>query len=110
MAIDVSVMRDRLLAMKAEIERDEAISAGERSPVTLDQASVGRLSRMDAMQQQAMALAAQQRRQTELARINAALLRIERDEFGYCLSCGDEIAEARLAHNPAVTTCIACAG
>jgi len=54
-----------------------------------------------------MALAQSRRRQTERAAIDAALARIEADEYGFCLSCGKEIGPARLEHNPAVTTCIA---
>lgn len=61
------------------------------------------------MQLQAMALAQQRRRRTERSAIEAALRRIEEGEFGYCLKCGEDIAPARLEHNPTVTTCIDCA-
>jgi DnaK suppressor protein len=64
---------------------------------------------MDAIQVQAMALATEQRRKAELARVKAALDRLDTDEFGYCEICGEQIAPARLEHNPAVTTCIGCA-
>ncbi|TPG39481.1 conjugal transfer protein TraR, partial [Sphingomonas koreensis] len=74
-----------------------------------DQESVGRLSRIDTMQVQAMAMAQQRRRQSEQIAIDAALKRIDADEYGYCLTCGDEIAEARLLNAPAVTQCIDCA-
>lgn len=81
----------------------------DRAPVTLDQESVGRLSRVDAMQMQAMALAQARRRRSERTAINAALARIDEGEFGFCVKCGDEIAEPRLLHNPSVATCIECA-
>ncbi|TPG41383.1 hypothetical protein EAH79_09950 [Sphingomonas koreensis] len=61
------------------------------------------------MQVQAMAMAQQRRRQSEQIAIDAALKRIDADEYGYCLTCGDEIAEARLLNAPAVTQCIDCA-
>lgn len=109
MTIDIGVLRKRLLDMKAALERDEAISETERAPVDLDQTSFGRLSRMDAMQVQAMALASHQRRKAELDRVNAALERIGSDDFGYCALCGEEIAEARVTNDPAVSTCIRCA-
>jgi DnaK suppressor protein len=64
---------------------------------------------MDAMQVQAMAVAQQARRDREKAAIATALIRIDDDEFGGCLNCGDEIAEQRLRLNPTVATCIACA-
>ena len=78
--------------------------------VELDQASVGRLSRMDAMQGQAMAIATNQRRQVELQKIEAALNRIEQNEYGQCLACDEEIAGPRLKLDPATTLCIDCAG
>lgn len=109
MAIDPDLFRNTLLERRAELEREQAQAAADRAPVELDQESVGRLSRMDAIQVQAMALAQERRRQTELTAIDAALARIEEGEFGYCIKCGEEIAKARLAHMPAVATCIGCA-
>lgn len=109
MAVDREELRLKLEQLKAELEHQEAISQADRDPVELDQTSVGRLSRIDAMQVQAMAMANQQRRRTELDRVKAALRRIDSDDFGYCVACGEEIAEGRLKHNPAATTCIRCA-
>ncbi|MCP5381852.1 MAG: TraR/DksA family transcriptional regulator [Kordiimonadaceae bacterium] len=77
--------------------------------VTLDQTSVGRLSRMDAMQGQAMAEEVKRRRQNELKKIDAALTRIEEDDFGYCLNCGDDIDKKRLDFDPSITLCNNCA-
>ncbi len=109
MTSDIELLRKRHVEMKAALERDEAASEAERAPVELDQTSVGRLSRMDAIQVQAMALASQQRRKAELDRVNSALARIDDEEFGYCIVCGEAIAEARLANDPSVATCIRCA-
>ena len=77
-------------------------------PVELDQASVGRLSRMDAMQLQAMAQATEQRRAEELKRIAAALGRIKTGDYGYCIRCDEAIAPKRLEINPTTLTCIGC--
>lgn len=109
MHIDRTVLRDKLEARRAELAAQEAMTEGERAPVELDQTSVGRLSRIDAMQVQAMAVAGQKRRLAELARIEAALRRISDEDFGYCSVCGEEIAAGRLEHDPSVTTCIHCA-
>ncbi|WP_331251149.1 TraR/DksA family transcriptional regulator [Rhizorhabdus dicambivorans] len=81
----------------------------KRAPVTLDQESVGRLSRIDAMQVQAMALAAQRHRQAECSRIDAALMRIDSGDYGWCVRCGEEIEAKRLDRAPATTMCLACA-
>lgn len=98
-----------LHAKIAELQGYDQAAKDSRATVTLDQTSVGRLSRMDAMQQQAMANATSQRRKTEIHQAKAALLRIDQGEFGYCVECGEDIAPQRLNHNPSVATCITCA-
>ncbi|MFC3118290.1 TraR/DksA family transcriptional regulator [Jhaorihella thermophila] len=77
--------------------------------VQLDQQSVGRLSRMDALQNQAMAKAQQARRDLESRRLRAALARIDEGEFGWCEDCGEEIPIRRLELDPAATRCVSCA-
>ncbi len=107
--VDVEAMRRRLLDDRAAVLAASAASADSREPVGLDQASVGRLSRMDAMQQQAMALATERRRASALARIDAALSRMDAGEYGWCARCGEAVAPARLALDPATPACLACA-
>ena len=92
-----------------ELETLSRDSRSDREPVTLDQQSVGRLSRMDAMQQQAMAQATERQRLIDLQKIHAALKRVDEGEFGYCENCGEEIAEERLKIDPAVAMCVKCA-
>jgi len=79
------------------------------APVELDQARLGRLSRMDAMQQQEIAKASARLVDIERQRIQTALRRIEDEEYGYCIFCDEEIAEKRLQFDPSLLTCIACA-
>lgn len=93
----------------ADLIEASTASLGDRAPVELDQTLQGRLSRIDAMQGQAMAQATDVRRQQQIAVLKGSLVRIERGEFGECVECGEPIAEARLLANPAVTRCIACA-
>lgn len=84
--------------------------AAERTAVVeLDQSSVGRLSRVDAMQRQAINIETQRRRETERARINLALSRVAEDEFGYCTNCGEPISFQRLELDPSTPNCIECA-
>ena len=78
-------------------------------PVELDQARLGRLSRMDAMQSQAMSAELQRRRETDLRRINEALQRIEDGEYGYCVTCGEPINPKRLEIEPMTSQCVRCA-
>ena len=79
------------------------------APVGLDQQSVGLLSRIDAIQQQSMGLATEDRRQQRLTALVSALLRIEAGDYGYCLKCNDEISAGRLDPDPAVSFRIGCA-
>ncbi len=109
MPIDAKKFEIVLLSEREELLAIQSASADERAPVELDQQSVGRLSRMDAMQQQSMALAEERRRALRLKQIAAALKRIEEDEFGYCVSCGEEILLKRLELDPAAAVCTACA-
>jgi len=91
------------------VEYREADSASaSRDSVTLDQQKVGRLSRMDALQEQAMNQAVSARRQQSLLRIEAALERVEEDEFGFCQICGEAIREKRLELDPTTLNCISC--
>jgi DnaK suppressor protein len=77
--------------------------------VELDQTRVGRVSRIDAMQSQAMSVAAAGRREQEIGRIDAALRRMDEGEYGYCLECGQEIGAARLEIDKAASHCVKCA-
>lgn len=109
MTIDHEAARKLLLERRDELTALSEMSADSRDAVALDQQSVGRLSRMDAMQAQAMAKASERQRRAELSRIDAALRRIDQDEYGDCLKCGEEIAPERLRVDPAAAFCVDCA-
>ena len=93
------------------VELTELYSAhsSDSAPVTLDQQSVGRLSRMDAIQGQAMATATANRRAVRIEALKAALRRFEIGEYGFCASCDEPIAEGRLRADPTAYFCVACA-
>lgn len=107
---ELAARRAQLLARRAEIDALESENAAARSVVELDQQSVGRLSRMDALQMQAMAQETRRRRAAERKRIAAALALIEDGEYGWCVRCGDAIAPVRLDLDPSIATCVGCAG
>ena len=98
----------QLQELLAELEALEEEFSATGNPVELDQAKVGRLSRMDALQGQQMALEASRRRRQRLGLIRAALRRITEGEFGRCLECDEEIAIRRLGVDPASERCISC--
>jgi DnaK suppressor protein len=109
MTVDLEKAKQRLAEKRAEIEAYSTMSADSRSTVELDQVAVGRLSRMDAMQQQAMAEAAERARQRDLVRIEMAERRIATGDYGTCDECGEEIPDGRLAIDPMATRCVKCA-
>lgn len=108
-AAKLKEFRKALDTLAAEIRDYDVETMDERAPVELDQQAVGRLSRMDALQVQAMAMETSRRRGTQLRRIAAALARMDEGEFGYCLKCSDEIAARRIELDPATPLCIGCA-
>jgi DnaK suppressor protein len=107
--IGPAAARQRLLDLKAELIALSQSADEDRKPVELDQQSVGRLSRMDSMQVQAMAKAADARRAQEIRRVDAALQRVDDEEYGWCVECGDEIEAKRLEIDPAAPRCAGCA-
>ena len=102
-------MRDKLLKLRAELQAIAETADESAAVVELDQTKVGRLSRMDAMQAQAMAKASSERRMQMLRRIEAALKRIDDDEYGYCKECNEPINPRRLEFDPTTVLCIDCA-
>jgi DnaK suppressor protein len=102
-------MRLRIMAKLADLDEMSGISRHERAAVKLDQTAVGRLSRMDAMQQQAMAEAEERRRQVEMVRLKHALKILDAGEYGFCQNCGLQIPARRLEIDPAAVVCVKCA-
>ena len=100
---------ERLLDEQEQIMGIADLINDASKPVRLDQNSVGRLSRMDAMQSQAMAQAGAERQQQRLLLIEQALQRIDDNNFGRCLECDEFIAVARLEIEPTTEHCIKCA-
>jgi len=101
--------RDRLLALRAQLQSIAETGDASAAVVELDQSKVGRLSRMDAMQAQAMAKASSNRRQAMLTNITAALRRIDDGDYGLCGECGEPINPRRLEFDPTAIHCIDCA-
>lgn len=102
-------LRHRIETLLTELEDEDTRGQSGQATVELDQQAIGRLSRMDALQNQAMAKAGHARRQVQRTRLKAAIIRIDDGEFGSCEDCGDEIGLGRLKLDPAATRCISCA-
>jgi DnaK suppressor protein len=100
--------RERLQLLEREIQSDLDASKEASGVVELD-TSIGRLSRMDAMQNQQMALELRRRQEQQLQRIDNALKRIDQNRYGLCGRCKQPIAEERLEISPDVFMCVRCA-
>ena len=106
---ELAQFRERLTQRRDDLLQHSSDSATARKPVELDQQSTGRLTRQDALQQQAMANAQEARRGVEIRKIDAALHRMEEGEFGWCAECGEAIALKRLEIDPTAVCCAGCA-
>ncbi|MDC0144276.1 TraR/DksA C4-type zinc finger protein [Verrucomicrobia bacterium] len=104
----LSYFRDRLLALEKEIQATLEASKEDSGVVELDTA-IGRLSRMNAMQNQQMALELRRRQEQQLQRIANALKRMNQNRYGLCGRCKQPIAEERLEVSPDVVMCVKCA-
>lgn len=104
----IEQLRHLLEAQQQELEALLGSSQPASQPVALDQQSVGRVSRMDAIQQQQMALASRQLANAQLRSIEQALQRIREGDYGECAECGEAIADARLWAQPFARLCIDC--
>ncbi|ABM62741.1 TraR/DksA family transcriptional regulator [Halorhodospira halophila] len=101
--------RQQLLALREETVAAAESARAATATVELDQTRQGRLSRMDALQGQQMALERERRRQHLVQRIDGALRRLDSGDFGYCFICGEDIDPRRLQADPTLTRCAECA-
>ncbi|MDP7010656.1 MAG: TraR/DksA C4-type zinc finger protein [Verrucomicrobiota bacterium] len=104
----ITYFRERLEDLAKEISKDLSASKDSADIVKLD-TSIGRLSRMDAMQNQQMALELRRRQENQLLRIQNALKRMDEGRYGLCGKCKKPIAEERLETSPDVVMCVRCA-
>ncbi len=104
----IDILTQQLISSRNELNRLLKLSESSSEIVELDQSKVGRLSRIDAMQQQQMASAGKRAQQKQLSQTNKALKKIEIDEYGFCIDCDEVIAFSRLQIKPESERCINC--
>ena len=104
----VRELRAALVGLQQELTALVASSQHGGKTVELDQASVGRLSRMDAMQQQQMAQASQRAALQRLQQVTVAFDRMDEEEYGLCALCEEPIGYPRLKARPEAPFCLAC--
>ena len=104
----VEALRSALLDMRNNLTEQLAISKSAAAVVNLDQSMVGRVSRMDAMQQQGMAVSTRDKATRRLRRIELALNAMAKDAYGLCSQCDEAISFPRLQAQPEARLCIDC--
>ena len=104
---ETDAIRQRLLALRDELDATLTTAEEDSVPVDLD-LSIGRLSRMDAIQQQERAKQRKAHVIQRLALVRQAIARLERGDYGECARCGDDIAAARLKARPEAPICLPC--
>ncbi|MGK7346207.1 MAG: TraR/DksA family transcriptional regulator [Candidatus Nitrospinota bacterium M3_3B_026] len=109
MSLDMEKIKKRLFDEREKILTIAGAGNKAAETVELDQTLFGRLSRMDALQAQAVSAEAKRRREARLRAIDAAIRRVETGDYGYCVRCEEEITPERLEIDPAAFMCVACA-
>ena len=103
----LATLHQQLIRVQAELEAQLLDNRADSQPVDLD-LPIGRISRMDAIQQQKMAQAQRRGQEVRLGQLKAAINNFERGEYGYCRSCEDTISYERLLARPESPFCVEC--
>ena len=104
----LAYFRKRLEELERGIREDMDANPEDSGVVELD-SSIGRLSRMEALQNQQMALELKRRQENQLLRIENAFKRLAKGQYGLCGKCKKPIEEDRLEVFPDSVTCVRCA-
>ena len=104
----IQELRSLLQSNKIKLEQQLLDAESATGVVTLDQSSVGRVSRVDAMQQQSMAVSTRAKAEASLRKVIKALKRMDREDFGYCSQCDEQIQFNRLKVQPQASHCLKC--
>jgi len=92
-----------------EKELNEILTQANDAEKTVDlDLPIGRLTRMDAIQQQKMEEAGRNQSKLRLGQVNTALRMYQEDEYGYCRKCEEPIGYARLKAKPEAPFCLDC--
>ena len=106
-AFELDKFRHLLSQFEQEL-KSQLVQYEQGQTVELDQSRMGRLSRMDALQNQQLALEQKRRLEARLVAVNGALRRIDNGSFGFCFICGEPLSLKRLEFDPTITRCMEC--
>ena len=98
-----------LLQQRDTLMASQQLGQSATETLALDQSSVGRVSRIDAIQSQSMTIETTRLRQQQLRQITTAIAMIESGDYGFCTECHGEIDVKRLSIDRAAMQCVPCA-
>ncbi len=104
----IQELQQLLLIARTELKQQLSFNTSASEPVKLDQSAVGRVSRVDAIQQQHMAVSTRRQAQQRLERLNVAIKAINNEDYGYCQDCDEPINYRRLQVQPEAVVCLTC--
>ena len=104
----VAILKRRLKELEMSLQEQFVMSSASSKTVSLDQTMIGRLSRVDSLQQQNMAIFSKRRAAIRLEKVKAAIQLIALSEYGFCQKCGLDIGYARLETQPETSMCFSC--
>ncbi len=107
-AEEIETLRREVLRQLERLERSMRVTDEGLRPVELDPGAVGRLSRIDELQNQALTRNLREREQIQLGGLLRAFQRLEEGVYGLCIECGGEIPFDRLLVFPETATCVDC--
>ncbi len=101
-------LKNRILELIEIGEKEIQLLEEHTKPVSPEN-SLGRISRMDAINNKGVADAAMRNKKSKLSKLKVALTQIDNEDFGTCSNCKRTIQAARLMYMPEVTRCVRCA-
>ena len=104
----IATLEKRLKELEMSLQEQFVMSSASSKTVSLDQTMIGRLSRVDSLQQQNMAIFSKRRAAIRLEKVKAAIQLIALREYGFCQKCGLDIGYARLETQPETSLCFGC--
>lgn len=98
------IINDKIEETRKEIKELEELT----KPIAPDNA-IGRLSRMDAINNKTINDAALREQKSRLQKLERALTKLDEGNYGKCIKCGEEIPFGRLKFMPWTSKCVKCA-
>ena len=99
--------KEKIQELITKIQKDIQVIENQIRPISPDNA-IGRLSRMEAISEKSVKEATLAKLKLRHKQLEAALLRVDKEDFGLCQSCEEEISDKRLNAMPESLICMSC--